>query len=473
MWRNQIQNKSNSKSDCEYYNNDRYGCGQMYRTPIKQQETIQNNVCCSPYQFDFNFYFGNLMSSGHLPIPHFEHLSSAQPKKESNLFPASNQNGEKSAFKITPPSDWAIDKKNIFNHNRMVNVNNENDCNNSNECNHSCNAHGLTEGQYNGGDQNGIDFTGLGINDANFCGNCHLITKRNLSQVFDNAKNDNFLGVFNNVSRNQNCSNNNGNNLGGIGNMGVGNLNNNINLNLNNTANNNLNFTNQKRRRGRKSNKASENNTSTNRLSSSNIKINNITNTPINSRILPLKKSKVNVLVNSNNENDSSKKLDMSSTNTKHKSDKEYMFASPIISNITTKNHANTTGVLNNNSLINSSTNTKAPQYKSAGGGNITTMINRFSVSFKKNSKKLFECSGSTLMNSSCIKSSQKKRKRFRKNTEQLKTLVNFYNMNKTWNKNQIKAIAEQIGLKENKVYKWLWDQKNKELKSAKFIVNK
>ena len=34
--------------------------------------------------------------------------------------------------------------------------------------------------------------------------------------------------------------------------------------------------------------------------------------------------------------------------------------------------------------------------------------------------------------------------------------------------------MSEIIGLKEKKIYKWLWDQKNKEFnKTNKFIVNK
>ena len=31
----------------------------------------------------------------------------------------------------------------------------------------------------------------------------------------------------------------------------------------------------------------------------------------------------------------------------------------------------------------------------------------------------------------------------------------------------------QKISLKENKVYKWLWDQRNKELKATKFVVKK
>ena len=46
-----------------------------------------------------------------------------------------------------------------------------------------------------------------------------------------------------------------------------------------------------------------------------------------------------------------------------------------------------------------------------------------------------------------------------------------FYHENKHWTKEQIKKISEDTGLKENKVYKWLWDQKNKEYKSTKFVV--
>ena len=44
---------------------------------------------------------------------------------------------------------------------------------------------------------------------------------------------------------------------------------------------------------------------------------------------------------------------------------------------------------------------------------------------------------------------------------------------NKNWSKKQIKEISDNIGLKENKIYKWLWDQKNKEYKVTKFVVNK
>ena len=83
--------------------------------------------------------------------------------------------------------------------------------------------------------------------------------------------------------------------------------------------------------------------------------------------------------------------------------------------------------------------------------------------------KKIFECSAST--NNESMSSMRKKKKRARKNSEQLKYLSMFYHENKHWTKEQIKKISEETGLKENKVYKWLWDQKNKEYKSTKFVV--
>ena len=89
-----------------------------------------------------------------------------------------------------------------------------------------------------------------------------------------------------------------------------------------------------------------------------------------------------------------------------------------------------------------------------------------------KKPKKIFECSGSTIATNSSIKTGYKKR-RFRKNNEQLGLLKKFYNEHKHWSKNQIKEISQNIGLKENKVYKWLWDQRNKEIKATKFVVKK
>ena len=89
-----------------------------------------------------------------------------------------------------------------------------------------------------------------------------------------------------------------------------------------------------------------------------------------------------------------------------------------------------------------------------------------------KKAKKIFECSGSTFATNSSNKINCKKR-RFRKNNEQLMLLKQFYEENKTWTKSQIKDLSLKISLKENKIYKWLWDQRNKEIKANKFVVKK
>ena len=86
--------------------------------------------------------------------------------------------------------------------------------------------------------------------------------------------------------------------------------------------------------------------------------------------------------------------------------------------------------------------------------------------------KKIFECSGSSTLATSTTRTINKN-KRFRKNNEQIVILKKFYDEHKHWSKNQIKEISQKCGLKENKVYKWLWDQRNKEIKSTKFVVKK
>lgn len=84
--------------------------------------------------------------------------------------------------------------------------------------------------------------------------------------------------------------------------------------------------------------------------------------------------------------------------------------------------------------------------------------------------KKIFECSGSTLPTGNSNKLLNKKR-RLRKNNDQIIKLRKFYDEHKQWSKNEIKEMGNTIGLQENKVYKWLWDQKNKEMKSTRFVV--
>ena len=236
---------------------------QVYHTPIKQN---------SNSQFDFNYYFGNLFSSGHLPVPHFESLpSSSQPKRENNQF-ILKSNIERSAFKFILGSEYRAG-----------------DSATSNKVIEESSSSKLDSTVRN------------------------FFTKKNLCEVFNNVRNENI------------CS---------------------------------LNY---------------------------------------------------NYKYNKKNEN-------------MKKSHKEFLISSP-------------------------------PQ--------------------KEKNKKIFECSESTMYKSTSFKSTQKKRRRFRKNDEQLKQLLDFYSENKQWSKNQIKRISEEIGLEENKVYKWLWDQKNKEHKNAKFVINK
>ena len=89
------------------------------------------------------------------------------------------------------------------------------------------------------------------------------------------------------------------------------------------------------------------------------------------------------------------------------------------------------------------------------------------------NKKIIFECSETNGININNTEKKLLKKKRLRKNNEQLVLLTKFYTENKNWSKERIKEISELVGLKENKIYKWLWDQKNKEFKATKFIVNK
>ena len=103
----------------------------------------------------------------------------------------------------------------------------------------------------------------------------------------------------------------------------------------------------------------------------------------------------------------------------------------------------------------------------------ISVIIGDNDINGNKKQKILFECSESNGPSSPLTSKKILKKKRLRKNNEQLELLMKFYLENKNWSKKQIKEISESIGLKENKIYKWLWDQKNKEYKVTKFVVNK
>ena len=46
--------------------------------------------------------------------------------------------------------------------------------------------------------------------------------------------------------------------------------------------------------------------------------------------------------------------------------------------------------------------------------------------------------------------------------------LIEAYKNNKNWSKEVITETSLKSGLEENKVYKWFWDQKNKEILEKK-----
>ena len=53
-------------------------------------------------------------------------------------------------------------------------------------------------------------------------------------------------------------------------------------------------------------------------------------------------------------------------------------------------------------------------------------------------------------------------RKRKRKNTDQLKTLMREFERNPNWSKDTLLEVSRKTGLSEAQVYKWGWDQKRK-----------
>ena len=201
--------------------------------------------------------------------------------------------------------------------------------------------------------------------------NQNEFTKKNLTELFNNAKNDEFLQSTKkriNLDNNNNNTNyysiNNNNFL--IPNDNNNNINNN-NTFMNNIPNNNCQISLEYLKEENKENKNPNNNSINNN--------NNINNIP-------------NIIYNNNNSHPS----DINLSNNKN----EEMFDSPL----------------------------------------------------NKKPKKIFECSGSTFATNSSKSSSRKRR--FRKNNEQLLMLSQFFNEHKHWSKNQIKEISQKAGLKEN-----------------------
>ena len=325
----------------------------IYQTPIKQSLNIQNNNN-TPLKLGFNLYLGNLWSSGHLPgnigeIPLNNSVN--QHNREANIL-LLKSSIEKSAYRLTPMSE--IKNNDLIGYGLLNNMNN------------------IYENELN---QNEF-------------------TKKNLSELFNNAKNDEFLQSNKKKINFDNSSNiiygyNIGNNF-----IAPNNINPNMTADFIFSRNNNYQYS---------------------MIKSGHFEIDKENKNP-NENII---QSYINQDYNNNN-NIPKYNQNNSDKSEKNPNDKiEEMFNSPI----------------------------------------------------NKKPKKIFECSGSTVATNSS-KSSTRKR-RFRKNNEQLLMLSKFYNENKHWSKNQIKEISRKTGLQENKVYKWLWDQRNKEYKANKFIIDK
>jgi len=350
-----INNINNKMIQIDQNKNNINEQGPIYQTPIKQSLNVQGNND-TPLQFDFNFYFGNLWSSGHIPAQNIEipiNNSVTQHNREANmlLFKSSL---EKSGYKLTPVSEMKNSNINEYGINNNLNNIYENDLN-QNE-----------------------------------------FTKKNLTELFNNAKNDEFLQSNKKVNNTSNNLMENHNNI----------------YYYNNSGNSNIIIPNN--------------------INNPNLVFNNVNNNIQNN-------------MDYDDEDEYNKENNKNTLNGQ---------------NIINRNYENKK--LNNNNSNNFNKNEN--NFNSKGEEMFNSPIN-------KKPKKIFECSGSTLATNSS-KSSTRKR-RFRKNSEQLVMLSQFFNEHKHWSKNQIKEISIKTGLKENKVYKWLWDQRNKEYKSTKFIINK
>ena len=321
----QPKNNFNYPSTISNQNNNEINL--LFQTPIKQMENIPNIVNSNPFHFDFNIYFGNLWSSGHMPKnqPFYPSLNISPTQINKDNFVFCKKYIEKSSYKLTPISQIknSNDSKNSLNNSNSNNILNQN----QNLVSNFEKVNYMDDNELNSSINNDP-------------------TKKNLTELFNEVKNEPFLCNTKNKIENQ--PNNNSNNIQNQKNI-----------------NKKLYFINNKK----------------------------------NEHMSNTEKTKYN-------------KIQISCK-----------------------------------FLLNSPNSIKKP-------------------------RKIFECSGSTNGTNSSNKTFIKK-KRFRKSYDQLELLKKFYLEHKYWSKSEIKEISAQIGLNENKVYKWLWDQRNKEFKNTKFIINK
>ena len=356
MWPADSQNTNdlNRNSQKNEHSNNINEQGPIYQTPFKQSLNIERSND-TPLQIDFNFYFGILWPSEHIPSQYFDipiNKSVTKNNSETNLL-LFKSSLEKSGYKLSSISEIKCTK--IID--KEIHDNNNNNI-------------------YDDLNQN-------------------KFTKKNLNELFDNAKNDEFL----------------------------------------------------------KSNKK-DNNIKNNSFEKNNIYYCDIKYNNVNNIFIPNNCINNNLTFNNKNNNNH---INNEFVDDKENSNYNFVDEQNIFNNRNNENNENK-NVINTSNFNNMNIDEKKEEAI-------------FSSPINKKPKKIFECSGSTFATNSS-KSSTRKR-RFRKNNEQITMLLQFFNENKHWSRDQIKEISERTGLKENKVYKWLWDQRNKEYKSTKFVINK
>ena len=176
---NIIQNQTNINS-----HNNPNELNLLYQTPIKQFENMQNNNNCNitPFRFDFNYYFGNLWSAGQIPnnqlLESNINLSPSQINKENLFF---FKKSIEKTYKLSPMSQIK---------------NSSNSQNNSNNSNNSMGNYNNKVIILNNNNENFENNIKTNVNDINNSNNMNInndLTKRNLSELFNNAKNEEFL----------------------------------------------------------------------------------------------------------------------------------------------------------------------------------------------------------------------------------------------------------------------------------------
>ena len=127
---NALQNVPNFNNNI---NNNQNELNLLYQTPIKQLDNVpNNNGNITPFHFDFNYYFGNLWSAGHIPnnqiLEPNMNLSPSQINKENMFF--YKKSIEKS-YKLSPISQIksSSSQNNSNNSNKNIIILNQNDSN--------------------------------------------------------------------------------------------------------------------------------------------------------------------------------------------------------------------------------------------------------------------------------------------------------------------------------------------------------